>query len=114
MANYDIELKSEGAAFPNKYKDTPKKPDFVGQVEINKKQIKAMIDLAKANNLEQAEIKIAMWDRKSKPKDGQEGIKYFYISVEVAPPGISSPVTDYPEQSPPKKEEALIDDEIPF
>jgi hypothetical protein len=113
MANYDVELKSEGAAFANKYKDNPKKPDYVGQVEINKKQIKAMIDLAKSDSLEQAEIKIAMWDRVSKPKDGKEGQQYYYISVEVAPPGMSNPAPA-PAPAPEPKKEEVFDDEIPF
>ena len=74
MAKYDTTLQTEGAIFLNGYKDNAKKPDYLGSIKINRQQIKAMAEIAKGNNLEEVECKIALWNREAR----ESGKKYKY------------------------------------
>ena len=79
MAKYDTTLQTEGAIFLNGYKDNAKKPDYLGSIKINRQQIKAMAEIAKGNNLEEVECKIALWNREAR----ESGKKYKYCKFEV-------------------------------
>ena len=99
-------MQSDGAIYTNNYKQNDKQPDWTGKVALDKELLKALVE--KVKNGEEAEMRVALWDRRSKNGNDYKRQKYARLDipqpqkkVEPAPPVVETK----PE---------ISDDDIPF
>tara|TARA_B100001057_G_C22616169_1_gene858544 strand:+ start:83 stop:424 length:342 start_codon:yes stop_codon:yes gene_type:complete len=76
----DERPQSDGAIYQNNYKKTDKQPDWTGKLEIHKDTLKELVE--KVRGGEQAELRVALWDRTS--KNGND-YKYARLDIPMKP-----------------------------
>ena len=98
-------MQSDGAIYTNNYKQNEKQPDWTGKVTIDRSLLKSLVEKAKIG--QDAEMRIALWDRRSK-----NGNDYKYARLDIPQK------KEQETRQEPKKEEApkaeLSDIDIPF
>ena len=72
-------MQSDGAIYTNNYKQNDKQPDWTGKVALDKELLKALVE--KVKNGEEAEMRVALWDRRSK-----NGNDYKYARLDIPQP----------------------------
>ena len=96
-------MQSDGAIYTNNYKLNDKQPDWTGKVVLDKELLKALVE--KVKDGEQAEMRVALWDRRSK-----NGNDYKYARLDIPQP--QKKVEPAPPVVETKPE--ISDDDIPF
>jgi hypothetical protein len=102
-------IKADGVLYPNKYKDTPNKPDITGELTLTKEIMRQLVSQIKEGK--EAGLRLAVWERESKA-----GNPYKYVSFE---PIVPKPKQDNGYQkkaapAPAPKAEEDFNDDIPF
>tara|TARA_R100000664_G_C2721681_1_gene114957 strand:+ start:101 stop:400 length:300 start_codon:yes stop_codon:yes gene_type:complete len=72
----DNKIQSDGAIYTNDFKTGDKQPDWTGKIEISKDLLKQLV--AKVKEGEEAEVRVALWDRTSKA-----GKEYKYARMDI-------------------------------
>ena len=98
----DNKAQSDGAIYTNNYKKSQNQPDWTGKVSLDKDLLKELVNKVKAN--EEAELRVALWDRTSK-----NGNEYMYARLDI-PMVQDKPA---PKQEEPKSDK-LEDIDLPF
>ena len=94
---------SDGAIYTNNYKKTATQPDWTGKITLDRDLLKVLVK--KVQEGEQAEIRVALWDRTSKNNN-----EYKYARLDLPMKKDETKVEPTPE--PEKKE--ISDDDVPF
>ena len=99
-------IQTDGAIYTNNYKTGDKQPDWTGKVAFDKVLLKALVE--KIKNGEEAEVRVALWDRRSK-----NGNDYKYARFDIPQPQTQQ---GDPRPTPPVQQTRpeLSDDDIPF
>ena len=99
-------IQTDGAIYTNNYKTGDKQPDWTGKVAFDKALLKALVE--KIKNGEEAEVRVALWDRRSK-----NGNDYKYARFDIPKPQTQQ---GDPRPTPPVQQTKpeLSDDDIPF
>ena len=71
----DNKPQSDGAIYINNYKKSQNQPDWTGKVSLDN-LLKELVNKVKAN--EEAELRVALWDRTSK-----NGNEYKYARLDI-------------------------------
>jgi hypothetical protein len=103
-------IQTDGAIYTNNYKTGDKQPDWTGKVAFDKALLKALVE--KIKNGEEAEVRVALWDRRSK-----NGNDYKYARFDIPKPQTQQQTQQAdPRPTPPVQETKpeLSDDDIPF
>ena len=96
-------MQSDGAIYTNNYKQNDKQPDWTGKVALDKELLKSLVE--KVKNGEEAEMRVALWDRRSK-----NGNDYKYARLDIPQPQKKAePAPSVVETKP-----EISDDDIPF
>ena len=105
---YDNKNQSDGAIYTNNYKQNDKQPDWTGKVVLDKNLLKALVEKVKSG--EEAEMRVALWDRRSK-----NGNDYKYARLDIPQPQKKPDdfVAD-PRPVEPVNKPEISDDDIPF
>ena len=94
---------SDGAIYTNNYKKSATQPDWTGKITLDRDLLKDLVK--KVQEGEQAEIRVALWDRTSKNNN-----EYKYARLDLPMKKDETKVEPTPE--PEKKE--ISDDDVPF
>ena len=94
---------SDGAIYTNNYKKSATQPDWTGKITLDRDLLKDLVK--KVQEGEQAEIRVALWDRTSKNNN-----EYKYARLDLPMKKKETKVEPTPE--PEKKE--ISDDDVPF
>lgn len=94
---------SDGAIYTNNYKTRATHPDWTGKVILDRDLLKDLVK--KVQEGEEAEIRVALWDRTSKNNN-----EYKYARLDLPMKKDETKVEPTPE--PEKKE--ISDDDVPF
>ena len=105
---YDKKNQCDGAIYTNNYKQNDKQPDWTGKVVLDKNLLKALVEKVKSG--EEAEMRVALWDRRSK-----NGNDYKYARLDIPQPQKKPDdfVAD-PRPVEPVNKPEISDDDIPF
>lgn len=104
--------KSEGGMWGNTQKTKDTQPDWRGHIEVSSAQLRELLDMAKANQLNpnpefKLKLQLASWVRTAKAT----GVEYFYLSGEVYnPPAEGQSQQQAPRPSPAPVQ--MIDDHL--
>ena len=94
---------SDGAIYTNNYKTRATHPDWTGKVILDRDLLKDLVK--KVQEGEEAEIRVALWDRTSKNNN-----EYKYARLDLPMKKDETKVEPTPERE--KKE--ISDDDVPF